>query len=267
MKSPIGVSGRQAANDVAGWVPTLARIGYAAKGAVYLLVGFIAFNAANAAGTPEGPTGAMAQLRDQTGGQVLLVLIAAGLLAHTLWRVVQAALDPEHAGDSEKHVAARIFAGISAVIHASLAFTAWRLSRGAGETGDGQEMWITRVLGMPGGGWLVMAAGIGVMVYGVHQLVQAARGEVDRHMAHAPRQAALLGRIGTGARGAVMLPIGWFVFNAGRHYSASTAADMGEVLGMFDRGGWLAVTGIGLLAYGLHQFAKAVYRRIERPQV
>ena len=267
MNNPIGLSGRQTANGVAGWVPPPARLGYAAKGAVYLLVGFIAFKAATAAGTPEGPSGALAQLGQQGGGRLMLMLIALGLFAHTLWRFVQAVLDPEHPGSADRHVGTRVFMAISGVIHASLAYTAWRLAQGGGAQGDGQEMWITRVLGMPGGGWLVMAAGIGVMVYGVHQLVQAARGEVDRHMAHAPRSIATLGRVGTGARGAVMLPIGWFVFSAGRHYTASHAADMGEVLGMFDRGGWLAVIGVGLVAYGMHQFAKAIYRRIERPQV
>ena len=62
-----------------------------------------------------------------------------------------------------------------------------------------------------------------------------------------------------------MLPLGWFVFNAGRLYRASAAADTGEVLRMLGHGGLLAAVGLGLVAYGVHQIAKAIYRRIERP--
>lgn len=268
MNSPIGTAGAGAAREVAGWVPPMARLGYAAKGVVYLLIGFIAFKAADAAGSPQGATGALASLRDETGGRLMLMLIALGLLGHVLWRLVQAALDPEHTGKDAKRIAMRLFYLLSAVIYGSLAYTAWQLSRSAqsgSSGGEGQEMWIGKLLGMPAGSWLVMAAGIGVIAYGIHQLIKAARGDVNNHMQRTSRAVTMLGRLGTGARGVVLMPIGWFVFNAGRHFSASTAADTEEVLKLLDRGGVLAIVGIGLLAYGMHQIAKALYRRIDRP--
>lgn len=262
-----GATGRHAANEVAGWVPPLARLGYAAKGVVYLIIGFIAFRAATAAGSPEGATGALASLADETGGRIMLTLVALGLLAHVIWRLVQAVLDPEHAGHDAKDIARRAFYALSAVIYGSLAWTAFQLGRGrgAGGDGDGQQLWIAELLDVPAGRWLVMAAGLAVIGYGLHQLVKAWRADVRRHMTRSDRWIVVLGRLGIGARGLVLLPVGWFVFNAGRHYNPEAAGGTDQALQMLERGGLLALVGIGLIAYGLHQFTKAAWRRIERP--
>lgn len=261
-----GATGRQAANEVAGWIPPLARLGYAAKGVVYLIIGFLAFRAATAAGSPEGATGALASLADEAGGRIMLMLVAFGLLAHALWRVVQAALDPEHGGHEAKDIGRRLFYGLSAVIYGSLAWTALQLARGRGTGGDdGQQLWIGRLLELPAGRWLVMAAGLGVIAYGLHQLVKAWRADVRRHMTRNDQWIVALGRAGIAARGLVFLPVGWFVFNAGRHYNAEAAGGTDQALQMLERGGLLAFVGIGLIAYGLHQFTKAAWRRIEAP--
>jgi hypothetical protein len=262
---------RAAARHVAGWVPPLARLGYAAKGIVYGIVGVIAVRAAMAGGGPRGSTEALATLADEPGGKLALLLIALGLLGHVVWRLVQATMDPEHPGRSDgKRIGMRLFYAVSGVIYGALAWTAWRLSRGYGGGGeDGQEIWISKLLAQPFGTWLVMLAGLGVVGYGVHQLVKAWKGDVNRKMEGADAAtggwARTIGRIGTGARGLVLLPIGWFVFRAGRHYNASEAVDTGEVLRMLERGWLLAAVGLGLLAYGVHQVLKAFHRRIGRP--
>lgn len=267
MNPSIPASGRQAAREVAGWVPPAARIGYAAKGIVYVLIGFIAFKAATAAGNPEGATGALAELRDEGGGRIMLALIALGLLCHVVWRLVQAALDPEHPERDAKRIGMRLFYLLSAIVYGSLAYTAWQLGRGSGGggEGDGQRVWIAKLLEMPAGTWLVMAAGIGVIAYGLHQIAKGVRGDVNKRMARGNETLTTIGRVGTTARGLVLLPIGWFVFRAGRFYRASESVDTGEVLRMLGQGWLLAAVGLGLLAYGLHQIGKALFRRIEEP--
>lgn len=270
MNKTIYTSGGAAVRQVAGWVPPVARMGYAAKGVVYALVGAIAIKAGTASGDAGGPTEALASLTDENGGRWMLIAIAIGLLGHVVWRVVQALLDPEHSHTDGKRIAMRLFYALSAVIYGSMAYTAWRLSQGQGTgSGGGQESWIRRLLEQPFGTWLVMLAGIGVIVYGIQQLIKAFRGDVNKRMGYGAavdrRWLTLVGRIGIAARGAVLLPIGWFIFRAGRLYSAEEAADTGEVLSMLGNGWLLAVVGLGLLAYGLHQIAKALYRRIERP--
>lgn len=269
MNTSLGGSGRATLHQVAGWVPPVARMGYAAKGVVYGLVGWIAVKAGLASGGAQGTSEALASLTDEQGGRWMLVAIALGLLGHVAWRAVQALLDPEHGDSGAKRIAMRLFYALSGAIYLSLAVTAWQLSRGEGGGGDGQEVWVGRLLDQPFGTWLVMLAGLGVMAYGIHQLVKAAKGDVNRHMgasgASTHRGLTLIGRIGTAARGLVLLPIGWFTFRAGRLYRAEEAADTGEVLQMLGGGTVLTLVGLGLVAYGVHQVAKAIYRRIERP--
>lgn len=267
-----GNAGGHAVRQVAGWVPFLARLGYAAKGVVFILIGWIALRAGMEAGSPEGASGALASLADESGGRIMLVLIAVGLLCHVLWRFVQASMDPEHPGDHDaKRIGMRFFYALSGLIYLSLAYTAWQLSQARGSgSDDGQQVWIQRLLEQPFGTWLVMLAGIGVMLYGLHQLYKSWKGDINRRMtgsdAQVSRGVRILGRVGTAARGVVLLPIGWFIFSAGREYRAEEAASTEEVLRMLGNGWLLMAVAIGLIAYGLHQIAKAIYRRIEQPR-
>ena len=267
----LDIAGGRAVREVAGWVPPLARLGYAAKGVVYALVGWIALRAAMQAGEPEGSSGALAALTDERGGKAMLVLIAVGLLCHVLWRLVQAVMDPEHHGPTDaKRWAMRAFYALGGLIYGSLALTALDLVKGrAAGADDGQTVWIQRVLEQPLGTWLVMLAGLGVMLYGLHQIYKSWAGDIDRRMtgtdAKVSRGVRVIGRVGTAARGVVLLPIGWFVFTAGREFRADAAAGTGEVLGMLGHGWLLAAVAVGLMAYGVHQLAKARYRRIEGP--
>ena len=271
MDRTTGNAGEQALREVAGWVPLLARLGFAAKGVVFLLIGWIALRAGMEAGSPEGATGALAALDDETGGRIMLILIAAGLLCHVAWRFVQAFLDPEHHGDNDaKRIALRVIYALGGVIYLWLAFTAWQLGRGEGSGSDsGQEVWIQKFLEQPFGTWLVMLSGIGAMIFGLHQLYQAWKGEIDQGLtatnARVLRGVRVLGRVGTAAQGAVLLPIGWFIFSAGREYRAEEAANMEEVLEMLGSGWLLMAVAVGLMAYGLHQIVKAIYQRIEQP--
>ena len=78
--------------EPAQWIERLARFGYAAKGVVYVLVGFLAFQAAfNWGGKITGTQGAFQTIASGPFGKVLLFLVAVGLLGYVVWRFVQAA--------------------------------------------------------------------------------------------------------------------------------------------------------------------------------
>ncbi len=84
------------------WVEPLARLGYAARGVVYALVGMLAIQTAfGARGRQETDTRTALQW---VAGQstVLLWLLALGLFGYALWRVVQTILDPAHKGTNPK---------------------------------------------------------------------------------------------------------------------------------------------------------------------
>lgn len=98
------VSGRRLAQRERDWVVPLGRLGYAANGLVYLLIGVLAVQA--------------------PFGRLLLAIVAIGLVGYALWRMLQAMLDTEHQGNKLKGILARCGYAISAFTYAGLAFRA-----------------------------------------------------------------------------------------------------------------------------------------------
>ena len=100
-------------------VEVLARIGYAARGLVYILVGWLAVLAAlgRAARAPDSKT-ALSTILTQPFGAVLLGLVAAGLVCFALWRCAQALIDADHLGTTAKGLIRRAAFAVSAIINA-----------------------------------------------------------------------------------------------------------------------------------------------------
>jgi len=100
-------SARQAIAPAAPWIERLARVGYAGKALLYSMVGVLAFQAAlGDGGRTTGSRGALTTLVRQRYGEVVLVVIAAGLFGYAAWRVIEAALDQEkHATGSTNSIA------------------------------------------------------------------------------------------------------------------------------------------------------------------
>src|SRR3954468_4611327 len=73
-----------------------ARLGLVSKGVVYLLVGYLAFEAARGHGHAGDTKGAMHEVGRID--HVLLIPLAVGLIAYGLWRIVQAVADVDHHG-------------------------------------------------------------------------------------------------------------------------------------------------------------------------
>ncbi|MEG6551583.1 DUF1206 domain-containing protein, partial [Desulfocurvibacter africanus] len=84
------------------------RLGYAARGVVYLLVGGLAVLAALGRGGGTTDTkGALRTLLDTPWGDALLGVIAVGLLGYAAWRFVQAVGDVDRHGKDAKGLAVR----------------------------------------------------------------------------------------------------------------------------------------------------------------
>lgn len=266
---------RRAAHQASPSIQRLARMGYAAKGIVYLIIGGIAAQAAfTQAEQVEGSEGAMAAILGQPFGKVLLGLVALGLAGFVLWRVVQAATDPEHQGGGKKRAFARIGYAMSGVLYAGLTLEAVRMLRGSGGgQGGGTAHWTAMVMEKPFGRIAVGLAGLGIVAYGIYQLIKAFKGDdLDKRLnlegsaVATRRRVVAVARAGTAARGVVFGIIGWLVIKAALQYDAAEAQGLQGALVTLREAAYgrylLGLVALGLIAYGITQLVKARYRVI-----
>lgn len=81
----------------------LARLGYGARGTVYLIVGGLALLAAiGSGGRATGSKGALQTVLKAPFGALLLAIIAIGLLCFAAWRLAQGFLDADQLGRKRK---------------------------------------------------------------------------------------------------------------------------------------------------------------------
>jgi hypothetical protein len=261
-----------AAREVAPWIEKLARVGYAAKGVVYILVGLLAVR-----GATGGTDQAFTTILRQPFGEALLYLIALGLVGYALWRILEGIMDPAGRGNDAKALTVRGFRITRGLFHLFLAWGVFQLARGGGGGGagsdDGAETWTARLLEQPFGVWLVVGIGLGVVGYGLGQLFRAWKSKIDKKLRIASldpgkrKWIVRISRYGLAARGVVFGIIGVFLVQAGLSRNAEEAGGTGEALGAIGSGpfgGWtLAIVAVGLASYGVYQLVKARYRRID----
>ena len=84
-------------------IETWARLGYAARGLVYLLLGYIALSSGKALSTGE----AVQAFDDLPGGNILLILLALGLFGYGLFKIYSAVLDLDNEGKEPKGLVIR----------------------------------------------------------------------------------------------------------------------------------------------------------------
>jgi hypothetical protein len=259
----------------AHWVATLARLGYATIGVVYVMIGTLATQAAlGTGGALEDTRGVLVTIARQPFGRLLLGAIALGLSGYVLWRFVQACVDPERKGMDARGLLTRLGCAVSGVAYAGLAVLAARMALGTGGRGGHgvEQEWTAVVLAQPFGAWLVCLIGgllIGVglthfyRAYTAHFMQEYATGEMSTRQ---QRWAKWLGQWGLAARGVTFGIIGGFLLYAGVSADPSEARGLGGALVAVAQqpyGPWLlGVVALGLAAYGLFCLSQALYRRV-----
>ncbi|MGB5820174.1 MAG: DUF1206 domain-containing protein, partial [Saonia sp.] len=116
----------------------VARIGYVSKGTVYVLTGVLAFSAAfGMGGAAKGKLGILEFLQKQHFGNVLLGLLALGLLCYGFWRFLQSIQDPEDIGTDSKAIGKRLGFFLSGLFYTTLAiFSVLKILNTSGTNGD-----------------------------------------------------------------------------------------------------------------------------------
>ena len=238
----------------------LTRLGFAARGLLYLIIAWLAIGA----GRAEDLSGALEYLR---GERALLIIILAGFLAYGFWRVTDALFDSEGHGDGRKGALGRLGAGASGIIYLFLAWQAWRFLKGdGGVSGRGAQEQAGTVMNLPGGTLLVEIGGIILFLAGLWQVKRAISGDFCKHLRPDIRTQSWvkwMGRGGYGARAVVFLVTAVFLISAGLSGDPGEAGGMQDALRWMDSPVNLAVA-IGLALFGLFSLVEARYRMIHR---
>ena len=256
------------------WVEKLARLGYATKGAVYGLIGVLAVMAAFSSGGKTTDTqGALHTIAGQPFGQILLVVVAVGLIGYALWRIIEAWKDPEHKGDDAKGIATRAGYLFSGLVYGSLAVNAALLAFGSGGGGGGnsKQDWTARVMQQPFGRWLVGIAGAIIIGIGLYYLIYQAykvkfRKKLNlRELDRSQEQWVVnICRLGIAARGVVFILLGFFVLQAAYKSNPDKVRGLDGALQTLVQQPYgkflLGIVALGLVAYAIYMIVQSRYR-------
>ncbi|MBV7256032.1 DUF1206 domain-containing protein [Pacificimonas sp. WHA3] len=248
---------------------TFARIGFLARGIVYILIGYFALTSANAQGT----TGILDQMKDVPLGNVILVLIGIGLLGYGVFRLFGAMANLE--GESgAKGAAIRTGHAASGFAHLFLGYYAISGvfgSGGAGGSGSGGGSGeaASMVSSLPGGTALLVIIGIGLALAGLNQLKKAVTAKfMSRLDADAPPRVKIIGQAGYAARFVVFVVLGWQVITAATSSNAAQIGGFGDVLSSLRDTQWLYIAvALGFIMFGVFSLVMARYRRIRNEDV
>ncbi|MEJ7758687.1 MAG: DUF1206 domain-containing protein [Gemmatimonadaceae bacterium] len=264
----------EVAEAVGPWICRLARVGYASKGVVYVVMGSLAALAvAGLGGQTTDGRGVVSMILQQPFGRIIVALSVVGLLGYAVWRFIAAWRDTEHRGKAFKGVALRLGQAGSGIIAVGLAIQAWRVVNGdIGESQTTRE-WTVRFLAAPAGRWLVATGGVMVIAYALFQFRKAFARDVNKHLHlyriddHWHGWISKMSRFGLAARGVVFLVIGWFIVIAAVKYSGRPVKGIDGALDTVGRLPYgralLGVVAFGLVAYGCMQLVNARWRRVE----
>lgn len=250
----------------AGKFEALTRIGFAARGIMYLLIGWLALRSGR---IEDGP--GIIDYLGSGGGRLLLAAMAVGFLAYGAWRAADAWTDSSGRGSDTKGLAVRAGGIVSGFLHLGLGLIAAMHAAAAGSRGGGDSAreGAAAALDLPGGGLILVLAAAGLLLTGLFQLRQALTlAFMDRlgGRGGSAGWVCWLGRAGYAARGIVFVVIAWFFWRAGSEQSSAEAGGLGAALDSLPDTLRMAVAG-GLALFGLFSLVEARYRRIDAPHL
>jgi len=246
-----------------------ARLGLAARGVIYLLVGILAAAlAVRGHGQHADQKGAITDLASKPFGAVLVWAIAIGLAAYALWQLSQVLTGVVGEEDSAGH---RLRSLVSALVYAGLTVSAFTVLAGARKSQSSQQSSLTaKVMQHTGGRWLVAVVGLVISGVGVALVVQGVRASFMKRFqglyGRTRDVVRRVGQIGTAARGIVFGLAGALVVSAAWSFDPKRARGIdGAFRTLLEQpyGRWLTgLAALGLVAFGLFGLAEAKYRKV-----
>lgn len=252
-----------------------ARLGYAARGFVYLLIGIFAVLAALGRSDVRDGKGVLLHLLGQPFGEILVGAVIVGLLGYAVWRLLQAILDADNHGTEGKALIVRGALFTSAVIHISLAFFAasllfdWFGSSGSNAGGEPGSGWL-RSLFADGWGfvltWIAAAVMAAVAIVHFQKGWQAGFEKWFDCPSEKMRWIRPVSQFGLIARGVVFLILAALLAFGSTQYSVEDSPGLTTALRALQQLPFgqllLGIMAFGLLAFSAYSFAESLYRRV-----
>jgi hypothetical protein len=257
------------------WIEKLARFGFAAKGAIYVLIGILAVMAALNMGSNQqaSRSGAMQLIFEQPFGKILGWLVVIGLIGYVIWRLFQAIMNPDHKSNDAKGILSRVRYAFSGLLYGAFTYSMIKALTGKGSgsgSGNSRQNIVAQVLQWDGGAIIIAIAGLITIIAGFVYLYRAYSTKFKEKLNNSrmsfneEKWITRLGRAGYTARGIVWLILGFFITKAGLSSDASQVKSSQGAFSFLEQSGeWvLLLVALGVIAYGVFQFAKAKYYQI-----
>lgn len=250
-------------------VQTLARVGIAARGLVWLVVGLLALSVVFGGDKQTDQGGALRTIADKPFGEVLLGVLVLGFLGYAAWRVLSAAVGHQDE-DGHTRTAHRVASLVDGLVYVFLALSTVKfLTRG--DSSDATASRTAELMAKPGGRTAVGLLGLVLIAIGIVLTVKAFRRDhVDKlRRGRMPSwlrgPAVTLGVVGLVGRSFVLALIGLFLALAAYRFNPAEAKGLDAALQTLAQQSFgkllLLIAVIGMLAYSAWSFVEAAYRR------
>ncbi len=253
------------------WIETIGRLGWAAKGAVYALMGVLAVAIARLQPTGEdaSPEGAMSMVIERRGGRLLLGVVGVGLALYSAWRLLSAVLERREGVSGWVHRIAYLFSG---VFYAVLTVTAVRSALAGADPGRSTtvERLSASLLGSSIGRAAVLLGGIVIIAVAMNFARQAIGLRFREELAlddagrTERRVIDVLGVAGHLGRAVVTALVGLFVTVAAVQADADEASGFDRALRHVASTSWgpavVGAAALGLITYGIFCLASLRHR-------
>ncbi len=210
-------------------VERVARAGLLSRAVVWLLIGALAASVAFGGGSSQSSDqgGALRAVAGTPGGRLLLVLLAAGFVAYSLYRFLCAAVG--HRDDEGRtRLLHRLKSAAEGLVYGAAAASTLRTALGQAPDSERETRSFTAaVMGVPGGRTLVGLLGAGAVLLAVALFVRACTHHHVERLEGVPsglrRPFAWLGVAGLAGRSLAIGLVGGFLVVAALRFDAQQA--------------------------------------------
>jgi membrane protease YdiL (CAAX protease family) len=249
----------------------MARVGLAARGVIYILIGWLAIELALGHSSQQpNQQGALQLLASKSYGLITLWLIGIGFVGYSLWRLSEAAFGVTVEGNG---AGPRIKSLVRGIVYAFLAYLTFQVISGSSSNETHKQQDLTaKVMHHAGGQWLVGLVGLIILIVGVALVVEGIRhkfmkylrtGEMSRRTRMIVER---LGMIGTTARGVVFAIVGALIIDAAVTFSPKKSGGLDKALLTLRQQTFgeflLLIVAVGVLIFGVYGLCEARWRKV-----